>query len=65
MSNPAYSTHLPGGQHWSLRLRRGTTMTLTATEPDAPPLPPRDTIRGAVRAPAPAPPQHGPAGKLA
>ena len=35
MSNPAYSTHLPGGQHWSLRLRRGTTMTLTATEPDS------------------------------
>jgi urea carboxylase-associated protein 2 len=35
MSNPAYSTHLPGGQHSSLRLRRGTTMTLTATEPDS------------------------------
>ncbi|ERJ17756.1 aminomethyltransferase protein [Salinisphaera shabanensis E1L3A] len=34
MSDTAYSTHLPGGQHWSLRLRRGTTMTLTATEPD-------------------------------
>ncbi|WP_348767373.1 urea amidolyase associated protein UAAP1 [uncultured Salinisphaera sp.] len=34
MSNPAYTTHLPGGQHWSLRLRRGTTMTLTASEAD-------------------------------
>ena len=34
MSNPAYTTHLPGGQHWSLRLRRGTTMTLTASDPD-------------------------------
>ncbi|ROO25345.1 urea carboxylase [Salinisphaera orenii MK-B5] len=34
MSEPAYTTHLPGGQHWSLRLRRGTTMRLTAHEPD-------------------------------
>nr|WP_247739709.1 urea amidolyase associated protein UAAP1 [Endozoicomonas sp. G2_2] len=25
---------MPGGQHWSLRLRRGTTMTLTASAPD-------------------------------
>lgn len=24
----AYSTQIPGGSHWSLRLRRGTTMTL-------------------------------------
>lgn len=30
-----YTTHLPGGQHWSLRLSRGTTMTLTAAESDA------------------------------
>ncbi|RJS94495.1 urea amidolyase associated protein UAAP1 [Salinisphaera sp. Q1T1-3] len=29
-----YATFLPGGQHWSLRLRRHTTMTLTAREPD-------------------------------
>ena len=34
MSEPVYTTHLPGGQHWSLRLRRGTTMRLTAHEPD-------------------------------
>ncbi len=24
-----YSTHIPGGSHWSLRLRRGTSMKLT------------------------------------
>lgn len=24
-----YSTHIPGGSHWSLRVRRGTQMTLT------------------------------------
>jgi len=30
----AYTTHLPGGQHWSLRLRRGTTLSLTAREAD-------------------------------
>ncbi|WP_110678063.1 urea amidolyase associated protein UAAP1 [Salinicola sp. RZ23] len=29
-----YTTHLPGGHHWSLRLRRGTTLTLTAREVD-------------------------------
>ena len=34
MSEPAYQTHLPGSQHWSLRLRRGSTMTLTASAPD-------------------------------
>ncbi|MEH6644040.1 DUF1989 domain-containing protein, partial [Vreelandella glaciei] len=31
-SQPDYTTHLPGGHHWSLRLRRGTTLTLTAQE---------------------------------
>ncbi|AWN14654.1 urea amidolyase associated protein UAAP1 [Salinisphaera sp. LB1] len=30
-----YETHLPGGQHWSLRLRRGTTLRLTAAEAGA------------------------------
>ncbi|WP_348761229.1 urea amidolyase associated protein UAAP1 [uncultured Salinisphaera sp.] len=29
-----YQTFLPGGQHWSLRLRRGTTLTLTAEAAD-------------------------------
>ncbi|MCG7599230.1 urea carboxylase-associated family protein [Halomonas sp. McH1-25] len=33
-SDALYTTHLPGGQHWSLRLRRGTTMTLTAKDAD-------------------------------
>lgn len=33
-TSDAYVTHLPGGQHWSLRLRRGTSMTLTARETD-------------------------------
>ncbi|WP_027351715.1 urea amidolyase associated protein UAAP1 [Halotalea alkalilenta] len=28
-----YRTRLPGGQHWSLRLRRGTSLTLIAEEP--------------------------------
>ncbi|NGO90172.1 MAG: DUF1989 domain-containing protein [Halomonas sp.] len=27
-----YATHLPGGHHWSLRLRRGTTLTLSAQQ---------------------------------
>lgn len=31
----SYSTYLPGGQHWSLRLRRGTTMTLSTQCEDA------------------------------
>jgi len=26
----SYSTYIPGGSHWSLRVRRGTTMTLTS-----------------------------------
>lgn len=26
-----YSTHIPGGSHWSLRVRRGTSMKLTDT----------------------------------
>lgn len=30
----AYRTHLPGGQHWSLTMRRHTMMRLTACEPD-------------------------------
>lgn len=30
-----YTTHLPGGHHWSLRLRRGTTLTLSAAAADA------------------------------
>lgn len=29
MNNQSYQTHIPGGSHWSLRLRRGTTLTLT------------------------------------
>lgn len=29
-SDALYTTHLPGGHHWSLRLRRGTTLTLAA-----------------------------------
>lgn len=32
---PDYATHLPGGHHWSLRLRRGTTLTLTAKQADS------------------------------
>jgi len=24
-----YSTYIPGGSHWSLRVRRGTTMTIS------------------------------------
>ncbi len=35
MASTDYQTHLPGGQHWSLRLRRGTTMKLTAGAADA------------------------------
>ncbi|WP_299316528.1 urea amidolyase associated protein UAAP1 [uncultured Halomonas sp.] len=34
-SDALYSTHLPGGHHWSLRLRRGTTLTLAAGEANA------------------------------
>lgn len=30
----SYTTHLPGGQHWSLRLRQGTTMTLSTQYED-------------------------------
>lgn len=30
-----YTTHIPGGSHWSLRLKRGTTMTLTDKRGDA------------------------------
>ncbi|WNL43606.1 urea carboxylase-associated family protein [Halomonas sp. PAMB 3264] len=33
-SDPAYTTHLPGGHHWSLRVRRYTTLTLTARDAD-------------------------------
>ena len=32
--NVRYTTHLPGGQHWSLRLRRGAAMRLSATTTD-------------------------------
>jgi len=32
MATTDYQTHLPGGQHWSLRLRRGITLKLTATQ---------------------------------
>ena len=34
MASTSYTTYLPGGQHWSLRLRRGTTMRLSARETD-------------------------------
>lgn len=34
LTSTNYTTHLPGGQHWSLRLRRGTTMRLRAREAD-------------------------------
>ena len=34
-SEPSYTTHLPGGHHWSLRLRRSTTLTLTAQQADS------------------------------
>ncbi|ROO30003.1 urea amidolyase associated protein UAAP1 [Salinisphaera japonica] len=34
MADFDYQTFLPGGQHWSLRLRRGTTMTLSAEAAD-------------------------------
>ncbi len=34
-SDALYATHLPGGHHWSLRLRRGTTLTLAAGEANA------------------------------
>jgi uncharacterized protein len=30
-----YSTHINGGSHWSLRVRKGTTMTLTDTQGNA------------------------------
>lgn len=30
-----YTTYLPGAHHWSLRLRRGTTLTLGAREADS------------------------------
>ena len=35
MTQAEYTTFLPGGQHWSLRLRRQTTMRLTAREADS------------------------------
>lgn len=35
MGKSLYSTFLPGGQHWSLRVRKGTTVTFIAEEEDA------------------------------
>lgn len=35
MTTPLYQTCLPGGAHWSLRLRRGTELRLTDLDGDA------------------------------
>ena len=32
MSEPIYKDTLPGGKHWSLLMRRGTTLTLEDVE---------------------------------